>query len=130
MRGGIERIARGNVSWNTDSDYEDLLNRSGRREMVEALYNSAGLSLAGDLELLANTPRISANAGAIRRIEPMMTYTGRIQDPLMNLDNDDVVDPAADKLAYLDTLRNAGTDHLFRLIWTDIAGSCQTYIQS
>ncbi len=122
VRGGIERIARGNVSWNTDSDYEDLLNRSGRREMVEALYNSAGLSLAGDLELLANTPRISANAGAIRRIEPMMTYTGRIQDPLMNLDNDDVVDPAADKLAYLDTLRNAGTDHLFRLIWTDIAG--------
>jgi len=122
VRGGIERIAGGNVSWNTDSDYEDLLNRSGRREMVEALYDLAGLSLADDLELLANTPRISANAGAIRRIEPMMTYTGRIQDPLMNLDNDDVVDPAADKLAYLSTLKNAGTDHLFRLIWTDIPG--------
>ncbi len=122
VRGGIERIAGGNVSWNTESDYEDLLNRSGRRDMVEALYNTAGLSLANDLELLANTPRISANAGAVRRIEPMMTYTGRIHDPLMNLDNDDVVDPAADKLAYLNTLKNAGTDHLFRLIWTDIAG--------
>jgi hypothetical protein len=122
VRGGIENIARGNVSWNTDADYEDLLNRSGRREMVEYFYLQAGLSLEDDLATLANTPRISANAGAIRRIEPMMTYSGRIQDPLVNLDNDDVVDPAPDKLAYLDTLRNAGSDHLFRLIWTDIAG--------
>jgi hypothetical protein len=125
VRGGIEGIARGNVSWNTDSDYEDLLNRSGRREMVEYFYDKAGLNLEDDLRVLANTPRISANAGAIRRIEPMMTYSGRIQDPLLNLDNDDVVDPAPDKLAYLETLRNAGTDHLFRLIWTDIPGHAQ-----
>ncbi len=122
VRGGIENIARGNVSWNTDADYEDLLNRSGRRDMVEYFYEQAGLSLADDLELLANTPRISADAGAIRRIEPMTTYSGRIQDPLVNLDNDDVVDPAPDKLAYVNTLKNAGRDHLFRLVWTDIAG--------
>ena len=51
-----------------------------------------------------------------------MTYTGRIHDPIVNLDNDDVVDPAPDKLAYVATLKAAGTDHLFRLIWTDIPG--------
>jgi hypothetical protein len=42
VRGGVENIAQGNVSWNTDADYEDLLNRSGRRQMVEALYAKAG----------------------------------------------------------------------------------------
>jgi hypothetical protein len=122
VRGGIEKIARGNVSWNTDSDYEDLLDRSGRRQMVEWLYEEAGIRLSADLELLADTPRISADAGAVRRVEPMMTYTGRIKDPVLNLDNDDVVDPAPDKLAYVGTLRNAGTDHLLRLIWTDRPG--------
>jgi hypothetical protein len=40
----------------------------------------------------------------------------------VNLDNDDVVDPAPDKLAYLQTLTNAQTEHLFRLIWTDRPG--------
>ncbi len=90
--------------------------------MVEALYKKANLNLADDLNTLAEAPRISANPGAVRRAEPMMTYTGRIQDPLVNVDNDDPVDPASDKLAYVQTLKNAGTDHLFKLLWADRAG--------
>jgi hypothetical protein len=122
VRGGVEKIAGGNVSWNTGVDYADLLKRSGRTPMVEALYAKAGLSLASDLETLAKATRITADPGAVRRAEPMMTYTGRIQDPLIDVDNDDPVDPAADKLAYLRTLKTAGTDKLFRLIWSDRAG--------
>jgi hypothetical protein len=52
----------------------------------------------------------------------MMTYTGRIGDPLINVDNDDPVDPASDKLAYLQTLKKAGTADLFRMLWADGPG--------
>jgi hypothetical protein len=122
VRGGVEAIAGGNVSWNTGVNYEDLLKRSGRQAMVAALYEKAGLSLKDDLATLAAAPRISADPGAVRRAEPMMTYTGRIQDPLVNVDNDDPVDPASDKLAYLQTLKDAKTDGLFRLLWADGPG--------
>ena len=76
--------------------------------MVEALYAKAGLNLKDDFETLAKAPRIKADPGAVRRAEVMMTYTGRIQDPLVNVDNDDPVDPASDKLAYVQTLKEAG----------------------
>ena len=122
VRGGVEKIAGGNVSWNTGVNYEELLKRSGRQAMVAALYEKAGLSLKGDLATLAAAPRIDADPGAVRRAEPMMTYTGRIQDPLVNVDNDDPVDPASDKLAYLQTLKNAKTADHFRLLWADQPG--------
>ncbi|SOB88255.1 hypothetical protein SAMN06297144_3400 [Sphingomonas guangdongensis] len=122
VRAGVEKIARGNVSWNTDADYARLLRLSGRQAMVAALYAQAGLSLDDDLRTLARAPRIAADEVAVRRIEPMMTYTGRISDPLVNVDNDDPVDPASDKLVYQDTLRHAGTDRLFRLLWANGAG--------
>lgn len=122
VRGGVEKIAGGNVSWNHGVDYADVLQRSGRTAMVEALYAKAGLDLKTDLNTLAKAARIKADPGAVRRAEAIMTYTGRIADPLINVDNDDPVDPAADKLAYLDTLRRAGTADFFRLLWADRPG--------
>ena len=122
VRAGVERVAGGNVSWNTGVDYAALLRLSGRTAMVEALYAKAGIGLADDLATLARAPRIKADPAAVRRAEPLMTYTGKISDPLVNVDNDDPVDPASDKLVYLDTLKAAGTDGLFRLIWTDLPG--------
>jgi pimeloyl-ACP methyl ester carboxylesterase len=122
VRAGVEKVAGGNVSWNTDADYADLLKRSGRLPMVEALYRKAGLSLSADLAALAKAPRISADPAAIARAEPLMTYTGKIKGPLVNVDNDDPVDPASDKLVYLQTLKKAGADGLFRLIWADGPG--------
>lgn len=122
VRAGVERIAGGNVSWNTNTDYAELLERSGRKAMVEMLYRRAGLDLGADLRSLAKAPRIRANPSAVRRVEGMLTYTGQIADPLVNVDNDDPVDPASDKLAYVRTLQRAGTAHLFRLLWSDTAG--------
>jgi pimeloyl-ACP methyl ester carboxylesterase len=122
VRAGVEKVAGGNVSWNTGVDYGALLDRSGRRPMVEALYRKAGLSLANDLKALAKAPRVSADPAAVRKAEPLMTYTGKIADPLVQVDNDDPVDPASDKLAYAKTLERAGTRDLFKLIWTDGPG--------
>ena len=51
-----------------------------------------------------------------------MTYTGAISDPLVNVDNDDPVDPLSDKLVYRDLLRENGSGHLFRILWSDRPG--------
>jgi pimeloyl-ACP methyl ester carboxylesterase len=122
VRAGVEKIAGGNVSWNTDVDYADLLQRSGRAAMVEAMYSKAGLDLAADLAALAKAPRIKADPAAVAKEEPLGSYTGKIQGPVVNVDNDDPVDAAPYKLEYLNTLKRAGTDNLFRMLWTDTAG--------
>ena len=122
VRAGVEKAAGGNVSWNTGVDYAAVLRGSGRQTMVEALYKRAGASLADDLTTLAKAPRIAASPSAVRRAEAMMTYTGRIYGPIVNVDNDDPVDPASDKLAYVKTLQRAGTAANFRLIWADGPG--------
>jgi pimeloyl-ACP methyl ester carboxylesterase len=122
VRAGIEKVAGGNVSWNTDVDYADLLKRSGRMDMVQAMYRKAGLDLKADLATLAGAPRIKADPAAVAREERLGSYTGRIKGPVVNVDNDDPVDAAPYKLAYLATLKKAGTDHLFRMLWTDTAG--------
>lgn len=122
VRAAVERMAGGNVSWNTDVDYAALLARSGREDMVRSLYAEAALGLNDDLRKLAEAPRISADPDAVARAERLMTYTGRISDPLVNVDNDDPVDPLSDKLVYRDLLRETGSDHLFRLLWSDRPG--------
>lgn len=122
VRAAVEQLAGGNVSWNTGVDYAALLAASGRTAMVESLYRQAGLALADDLRLLAVAPRIAADPAAVARAERLMTYTGRISDPLVNVDNDDPVDPLSDKLVYRDLLRESGSDHLFRILWSDRPG--------
>ena len=122
VRAGVEKIAGGNVSWNTDVDYAKLLKRSGRTAMVEAMYSKAGLDLAADLAALAKAPRIKADPAAVAKEEPLGSYTGKIKGPVVNVDNDDPVDAAPYKLEYLNTLKKARTDHLFRMLWTDTAG--------
>ncbi len=122
VRAGVEKVAGGNVSWNTGIDYAALLRRSGRAPMVEALYRKAGASLADDLATLAKAPRIAADPAAVSKAEKLVGYTGKIKGPVVNVDNDDPVDAASYKLAYRDTLRKAGTEGLFRQIWVDGAG--------
>jgi hypothetical protein len=90
--------------------------------MVRHFYAAAGLSLADDLQTLAAAPRITADPAAVARAERLMTYSGKISDPLVNVDNDDPVDPLSDKLAYRDLLRETGSDHLFRILWSDRPG--------
>jgi hypothetical protein len=122
VRRGVEQAAGGNVSWNTGVDYADLLKRSGRQQMVEALYAKAGLDLKADLATLAHAPRISADPAVIAKVEKFTSYTGKIKGPVVDVDLDDPVDPAPYDLAYLDTLKHAGTEANFKLIWADAVG--------
>jgi pimeloyl-ACP methyl ester carboxylesterase len=122
VRAGMEAAAGGNINWNDGIDYRILLERSGRKEMVEALYRKADLDLDSDLATLGKAARISADPAALGRAETLMSYTGRISDPIIVVDNDDPVDAAPLKLAYAEILKKAGTVDLFRLCWAHGAG--------
>jgi hypothetical protein len=82
----------------------------------------ANLNPDSDLAILEKTARISGDPAALGRAEPLMTYTGKISGPIIVVDNDDPVDAAPLKLAYVETLRKAGTLDLLRLCWVRGAG--------
>lgn len=122
VREGMEKVAGGNIAWNDGIDYRRLLELSGRKDMVAALYQKADLDLDSDLATLDRTERISADSAALKRAEPLMSYTGKISGPIIVVDNDDPVDPAPLKLAYVETLKKAGTLDLLRMCWVHGAG--------
>lgn len=122
VRAGMEAAAGGNIGWNDGIDYRRLLERSGRKEMVVALYRKANLNLDSDLATLEKTVRISADPVALSRAQTLMSYTGKISGPIIVVDNDDPVDAAPLKLAYAETLKKAGTLDLLRLCWVYGAG--------
>jgi len=61
----MEAAAGGNVGWNDGIDYQQLLELSGRKEMVTALYRKANLDLDSDLAVLKRTARVSADPAAL-----------------------------------------------------------------
>jgi len=123
VRAPIEQLAGGIVSWNHGVDYTSMLARSGRADFVKAMYEKAGISLQEDLKTLKNAPRIAADPNAVAIAEKLMSYTGEIYGPVMNVDNiGDPVDPPPAKMAYRHTLNRAGNEKLFRLAWIRRAG--------
>ena len=110
----LESMAGGNISWNHGIDYRAALNRSGMLTLVEYAYRKAGLDLNADLAVLAKAPRIAASPSAIAKSERDSTWTGRINGPVLSLKTSDPADVPAHDLAYLATLRRAGTDDLLR----------------
>jgi pimeloyl-ACP methyl ester carboxylesterase len=118
VRAPIEAYAGGVVSWNEGIDYAEMLEHSGRFDFVKAMYKKAGLDLRKDLKTLAKAPRIAADPRAVAKAEKVMSYTGAITGPIINVDDiGDPVDSQGMKLAYRDTLRKAGNGKLFRLVW-------------
>jgi pimeloyl-ACP methyl ester carboxylesterase len=78
-----EQRAGGNFSWNTGIDYTQLLNTSGRRALIEALYAKAGIRLEDDLARLAAAPRISADPRAVEYMRSYYTPTAKPAVPLL-----------------------------------------------
>lgn len=77
-----EKRAGGAFSWNTGVDYRSQLSRSGRRDMVVALYREAGLDLDADLASLNAGPRVSARPGAVAYMRANYTPNARPLVPL------------------------------------------------
>ena len=123
----IEQLAGGPFSWNYDTDYDDLLDRSGRKDFVEYMYARAGGTelLGDDLLMLRIAPRIEADPKAVTKAEKLLTYTGNIEGPVLNLENiGDQVDPESCKYAYRDTLKKRGKEDLLRVLWVHSSGHC------
>ena len=85
FRAELEARAGGNVSWNTDVDYGVQLLLSPNRDEVWALYQTAGLSLAEDIETLNRTARIHAKPRAVRYLEQNIIFDGEIHIPVLTM---------------------------------------------
>jgi hypothetical protein len=118
VRWGVEVVAGGNFSWNHGVDYADLLRRSGMRDLVDAMYNKAGLKVDDDLRRLAEAPRVAATPAAVAAAERIASYSGRLQGPVIVVDNiGDPVDADAYKRAYERTVAAVGRADLLRTTW-------------
>jgi hypothetical protein len=87
-------------------------------DLVGAIYAKSGVDLQADLRLLAQAPRISAEAAAVAAAETMTSYSGAIAGPVIVVDNiGDPVDADAYKRAYERTVARAGRAELLRTTW-------------
>ncbi|MDP9792362.1 dienelactone hydrolase [Catenuloplanes nepalensis] len=120
-----ESRAGGNMSWNTGVDYRRLLTRSAFRDEVLAMYRDAGASVEADLATLDAAPRISADPWAVRYIARNISFTGRLDVPLLTIHTtgDELV-PVQVQAAYRDTVTRAGRLPLLRQAFVDRAGHC------
>jgi pimeloyl-ACP methyl ester carboxylesterase len=125
LRAELEARAGGNPSWNTDVNYRELLAKSINKDEVEALYKAAGLSLAADLETLADAPRISAKADALKYLEKYIVYNGDIEAPVLTMHTigDGLVLPQ-DEQAYASVVRSQRNQGLLRETFVSRAGHC------
>lgn len=120
-----ETWAGGNMSWNTRVDYGRMLARSSIRAEVEALYASAGLSLAEDLATLARAPRITADPHAVAYMARNLSFTGRLPIPLLTIHTTgDALVPVQVQRAYADAVRESGRHRLLRQAFVHRGGHC------
>ncbi len=122
----VERQAGGNVSWNTDTDYGQLLHGSITRDIVEAMYRAADLSLEDDLATLASAPRIEADPAAVEYLERHIVFDGELGGvPVLTVhtDGDGLVTPDNEH-AYAEVVRAAGNEELLRQVYVHRGGHC------
>ena len=117
-----EGRAGGPFSWNTGIDYRAQLARSGRLDMVQALYRKAGLSLDKDLATLAAAPRIAAKPQAVAYMKAHYTPNAKPSVPLLAVQaiGDGQTSPSLQS-GYFDAAK--GKD--VRSLWTRSAGHCR-----
>ncbi len=125
LRAELEQRAGGNPSWNTGVNYRLLLDRSGQKAMVQALYQQAGLNLEADLQALDNAPRIAANPQAVNYLSQNITFNGEIQIPVLTLHTtDDGLVPVQAEQAYGALVNAAGNGEWLRQLYVRRAGHC------
>jgi hypothetical protein len=126
FRAELEFRAGGNVSWNTDVDYRQQLEKSVDRDEVWALYQTAGLSLEADLESLNQAARIKANPSAVRYLKQNIIFDGDINIPVLTMHTTgDGLVVVENESAYKDVVGEV--DHHSRLLrqtFIDRAGHC------
>lgn len=124
--GGDGSVTGANFSWNVGVDYGDQLARSASVDLVDALYDAAGIDLAADLATLAAAPRIAADPGAVealQREEPVFGDIGGTQVVTLGLEADTTVWPNTVQ-GYGDAVATFGRSAQLRQLWVHRAGHC------
>jgi pimeloyl-ACP methyl ester carboxylesterase len=126
LRAELEFRAGGNPSWNTGVNYRKQLERSTSHEMVEALYESAGLSLEDDLARLEAAPRIAAKPTAVDYLVRNIIFDGNLHGiPVLTLHTTgDGLVIVENEQAYDSVVRSAGNKKLLREVFVHRAGHC------
>jgi pimeloyl-ACP methyl ester carboxylesterase len=125
LRSELELRAGGNPSWNTDTNYRQLFERSIDRGEVIGLYAEAGMHVDDDLRTLARAPRIAADPGAVQYLTQNIVFTGDIQRDVLTLHTvGDGLVLVQDEQAYARAVRRSGQAELLRETFIHRAGHC------
>ena len=71
--------------WNIGVNYRKQFEKSINRDEVWALYQTAGLSLEGDLDALNDAGRIKADPSAIDYLKQNIIFNGQIDIPVLTM---------------------------------------------
>jgi pimeloyl-ACP methyl ester carboxylesterase len=125
-RAELEFRAGGNPSWNTGVNYHKQLERSTSHEAVEALYETAGLSLEEDLARLEAAPRIAAKPAAVDYLVRNIIFDGNLHGiPVLTLHTTgDGLVIVENVQAYDSVVRSTGNKKLLRQVYVHRAGHC------
>jgi pimeloyl-ACP methyl ester carboxylesterase len=126
FRAELEARAGGNVSWNTGVDYHKQFEKSVDRDEVWALYQTAGLSLEGDLDALNDEARIEADPSAVDYLKQNIIFNGRIDIPVLTMHTKgDGLVVVENESAYKDVVDRVDDNRrLLRQTFIDRAGHC------
>jgi pimeloyl-ACP methyl ester carboxylesterase len=125
LRAELEFRAGGNVSSNEGVDYRKQLALSIDREEVKALYKLAGLDLDADLDMLNDTPRVSADPEALEYLEHNIIFNGEIHIPVLTMHTTgDGLVVVENESAYKKVVDEAGNGEFLRRTFVHRAGHC------
>src|SRR5580700_10319469 len=126
FRAELEARAQGNVSWNTGVDYRKQFEKSINRDEVWALYQTAGLSLEGDLDALNDAGRIKADPSAVDYLKQNIIFNGQIDIPVLTMHTKgDGLVVVENESAYKDVVDRVDDNRrLLRQTFVDRAGHC------
>jgi pimeloyl-ACP methyl ester carboxylesterase len=126
FRAELEARAGGNVSWNTGVDYRKQFEKSINRDQVWALYQTAGLSLEGDLDALNDAGRIKADPSAVDYLKQNIIFNGQIDIPVLTMHTKgDGLVVVENESAYKDVVDRVDDNRrLLRQTFVDRAGHC------
>jgi pimeloyl-ACP methyl ester carboxylesterase len=125
FRAQLEALAGGNPSWTTGVNFAQQLRNSADYAEVKALYKKAGLNLNADLRKLSAAKRVKADPSALKYLTKNITYTGRINIPVLTLHTtgDGLVVPENEQ-AYASVVAKAHRSALLRQLFVARAGHC------
>lgn len=124
-RHDVEVAAGGNASWNVGVDYRKMFLSSSDRQMVEAMYQRAGLDLDADLDRLTATADIEPDVDALGSMYGHSVLAGDLQMPVLAIHTtDDNLAPVQFEEEYLEDVRTSGARGLLRQAVVARSGHC------